>query len=287
MSNFLSQVSSGASQDGQRIVIAAVEKVGKTTLVANAPRALLIPMEVGYASVLTPKAPLITSYDDLFNLLDELRQSCQSGRCSFNSLSFDSATALEQLIHKKVLETDPDVVKAKLTKSQEPKNVTMESAHGGYGKAYNLANDYFGRFTRYCDDLARYGKLNIIITCHVFPSLIKDAAYGEYNSWDLLLHSPKNDKTYGKREMMTQWADMVGFLHEPLYIIKADKGQTITKGVSANQGRMLAVDRSPGWVAGNRYGLTGLIPIPQVNGWNSLAHAIYSNTGIDLYNRDV
>jgi hypothetical protein len=279
--SILGQVSSGGAPEGQRIVIAAVEKVGKTTLVANAPRALLIPLEMGYASIKTPKTPLITSYDDLFTLLDEIKAVTMAGKNEFLTLSFDSATALEQLIHKKVIATDPDVIKG------IGKNVTMETAHGGYGKAYNLANDYFSRFTRYCDELAKYGKLNIVITCHVFPSLVKDAAYGEYNSWDLLLHSPKNDKTYGKREMMTQWADMIGFLHEPLFVQKAEKGQTITKGISAGQGRVLAVDRTPGWVAGNRYGLTGLIPIPPVNGWNNLAHAIYTNCGIDVYNRDV
>ena len=282
MSNFLGQVSTGRPQDGQRIVIAAVEKVGKTTLVANAPRALLIPMEMGFASIKTPIAPLITSYDDLFLLLDEVKASVQKGSFQFQTLSFDSATALEALIHKKVIESDPDSIKKTV------KNITMESCHGGYGKGYQLANEQFARFTRYCDELAIYGKLNIVITCHVFPSLVKDAAYGEYNSWDLLLHSPKNDKTYGKREMMTQWADMVGFLHEPLFVMKNENNKsTFSKGVSANQGRVLAVDRQPGWVAGNRYGLSGVIPIPPVNGWNSLAHAIYTNTGIDVFNRDV
>ena len=279
---FLNQVTQGASNDGQRIVIAAVEKAGKTTLIANAPRALLVPMEMGYASIMTPKTPLITSYDDLFTLLDEIKMSIMAGRNQFMTLSFDSATALEQLIHKKVIETDPDVIK------KTNKNVTMESAHGGYGKAYNLANDYFSRFTRYCDELAKYGKINIVITCHVFSSIVRDAAYGEYYSWDLLLHSPKNEKTYGKREMITQWADMIGFLHEPLFVVKnEDAKSNFNRAVSANQGRVLAVSRTPGWVAGNRYGLQGLIPIPKENGWNHLAHAIYTNTGIDVYNKDV
>jgi len=285
--SILSNVSAGASSEGQRIIIAGVEGVGKSTLVANAPRALFVPMELGYASILTPKTPLLTTYDDVFTLLDEIKLSVQSNRNQFMTLSFDSATALERLIHTKVLETDPDVVKARLAKQPDPKNLTMETAHGGYGKAYNLANDYFSRFTRYCDELARYGKLNIVITCHVFPSLVKDSAYGEYNSWDLLLHSPKNDKTYGKRELITQWADMIGFLHEPLFVQKAEKGQSLVKGISANQGRVLAVDRTPGWVAKNRYGLTGTIPIPKENGWNSIANAIYNSSGIDLWNRDV
>jgi hypothetical protein len=219
--------------------------------------------------------------------MEELRNSCMRGTNIFQTLSLDSFTAIERLIHEFVISSDPDLVKARLNKTQEPKNLTMETCHGGYGKGYALANLQFEMLLSRFDELARNAKINIVGTCHVFPSVVKDAAYGEYNSWDLLLHSPKNDKTYGKREMLTQWVDMLGFLHEPLFVMKQEKGQTLSKGVSANQGRMLAVDRTPGWVAGNRYGLTGLIPIPEKNGWNSIAHAIYESKGIDLWNRDV
>ena len=44
-------------------------------------------------------------------------------------------------------------------------------------------------------------------------------------------------------------------------------------------------ERTPSWVAGNRYGLTGTIAIPPNGGWNAIAHAIYQAKGIDLYNR--
>lgn len=280
--SILSNVSTGRSNFGQRIIIASVEGGGKTTLAANAPRSLFIPMEMGYKSVTTSKTPDINSYDDLFILLDEIRAACQKGNFPFQTLSFDSATALERLIHAKIIAEDDRVKKG------VEKHPTMESVHGGYGKAYQLSNDYFSRFTNYCDQFVRYACLNIVITCHTFPSLVRDAAYGEYYSWDLLLHSPKNDKNYGKRELATQWADIIGFLHEPMFVSKAD-GQTMTRAVSAGQGRVLAIERAPGYVAKNRYGVTGnaaLIPIPPTNGWNALAHTIYGATGIDVYNRD-
>jgi hypothetical protein len=120
---------------------------------------------------------------------------------------------------------------------------------------------------------------------------LTDPAYGEYDSWDLLLHSPKNNKTYGKREMLTQWADLVGFLHEPLFITKGE-GETLQRGQSKNLGRVLGVSRTPGYVAGNRYGLTGEIPVPDParnqygTAWNALAQAVFNAKGIDLFNRD-
>jgi hypothetical protein len=159
----------------------------------------------------------------------------------------------------------------------------MESALGGYGKAYQLANQYFDDFLKKCDILAVHFGINIVVTCHVFAAKVVDPTVGEYDSWDLLMHSPKNQKTYGKREMITQWADVVGFLHEPMFIIEGDK---VNKGVSANKGRVLGVSRTPSYVAGNRFGLIGEIPIPQQQGWNHLANAIYQSCGVDVFNRD-
>jgi hypothetical protein len=68
---------------------------------------------------------------------------------------------------------------------------------------------------------------------HVFAAKMIDPAFGEFDSWDLLLHSPKNNKNYGKREMLTQWADLVGFLHEPFFITKGDQIQQASRSTKA------------------------------------------------------
>jgi hypothetical protein len=277
--SMLSQVSTGSANVGVRVVIAAQEGLGKTTLACSTPRALLIPMEMGAGVIVVRKTPMVTEWHQLIGLMDEILRGAQSGTLVYRSLVFDSATALERIIHAEVIRSDP---------AHKPNNktgLTMETSHGGYGKAYAVGNDLFDQFTRRCDELAVHGGINIILTCHVFASKVLDPANGEYNSWDLLLHSPKNEKTYGKRELITQWADIVGFLHEPMFVTKA-KDETLARAISANQGRVLAVDRTPSWVAKNRYGLSGVIPIPKLSGWNAVAHAIYANTGIDTFNRD-
>ena len=282
MSSILGAVSTGASQAGQRIVIAGPEKIGKTTLACGAPGALLVPMEMGYGAMKVPHTPLLENWESIEQLCLELLDAAKKGRIARgSSVIWDSGTALERAIHDKCLRLDPSY------KAGNATGLTMEAALGGYGKAYNVANDLFGRWTRYQDELAKYGGINCIVTCHVFASKVLDPAHGEYSSWDLLLHSPKNEKTYGKREFMTQWADMVGFLHEPYFVQKAEQGAQLNRAVASGQGRQLAVDRQPGWVAGNRYGMTGLVSIPAQHGWNYLADAIYKASGIDLYNRSL
>lgn len=279
MASILGSVEVGTRQVGQRIVIAAQEKVGKTTLAIGAPGALLVPLEIGYAGFNVPKTPMLTSFDQCIQLLNEIGQAAYNKQPVPRSIVWDGATALERLIHNAVLQSDNNFGKSKGT-------LTMEAAHGGYGKAYSIANEKFSEFTRLCDALAYSFGINTIMTCHVFASRVVDPNSGEFDVWDLLLHSPKNNKNYGKREMMTQWADMIGFLYEPVHVIINDK-QQVQRAVTTNRGRVLGVDRTPSYVGGNRYRMQGEIPIPLQAGWNYLADAIYKSYGIDLYNRDL
>lgn len=277
--SILGAVTSGRPTQGQRIVIAGIEKVGKTSLACDAPRAMLVQLEVGGVSASVPKTPLLTNFGQVRQFLGEVKTEAQAGRFQAKTLVWDTATALERLID---LQTIADDNKGKQS---------METAHGGYGKAYAYANGLFGEFMKECDELAQYAGINHIFTCHVFPAKQVDPAFGEYDQWDLLLHSPKNNKTYGKREMLTQWADLIGFLHEPMFITKGE-GEALSRGQSKNLGRVLGVSRTPGYVAGNRYGLTGECPIPDPTrnkfgvSWNVLAQAIYDSKGIDVFNRD-
>ncbi len=276
MGSILAKIGHSSKASGIRAVLSGVEKIGKTTLACSAPKPLLIPLEQGYSGVSVECVPMLTDYESVMQLMEEIIYYAEKGQFPYRTLVFDSCTALERLIHDRVLQTDPAYAKGNL------KALTMESALGGYGKAYQYANELFDNFLKKCDVLVDKFAVNIVLTCHVFVSRMVDPTAGEYDSFDLLLHSPKNQKTYGKREMITQWADLIGFLHEPILV---SEGKVLNKAFSANQGRILGVSRTPGYVAGNRYGLIQELPIPSENGWNQIAHAIYTSKGLDFYNR--
>ena len=263
--------------EGSRFVIAGQEKLGKTTLVAGAPRALFVPLEIGYRTVKVQKTPMIQKYQEFIGLLNDIENGCKSGQFPFQSLVVDSLTALERMIHTHIV--DMETFGRKGTKG-----VTMETAMGGYGKAYVQANDLYSEVLNTFDRLAVNHGINIVVTCHVFASQVNDPQHGQYDSWDLLLHTPKDQKRYGKRELTTQWADFIGFLFEPLHVTETNG---VRKGISAQKGRLLGVSRTPSYVAGNRFGLEGEIVIPKEFGWNALAKSIYDVCGIDFYNREV
>jgi len=275
--SFLQQVTRGPSRAGIRVVVAGLEKMGKSTFCAGAPGVLLVPLEVGYAGLTCDKTPMIQTYEDFMLFLQEVTTMAQRGQFAYRTIAFDSATALERMIHDYVLRID----------TAKTKTSTMESAHGGYGKAYTLSNTIFDTVLKTLDQLAVYAGINTVFTCHVFSNKVSDPTAGEYDSWDLLLHSPKNSKTYGKRELMTQWADVIGFLYEPVFLISSDDKKGMTRATSQNKGRMLALSRTPSYTAGNRFGIMGevALPTPPNNAWNAFAHALYTTCGIDLYTR--
>ncbi len=278
MNSILAGVTSGPAKSGLRIVLAAQEKMGKTTLCAGAPGVLLVPLEVGFAGVDVPKTPMLQSLAEVTTLIDEITYYAQRGQFPYKTIAFDSATALERMIHMAVIARDP------LSSNSGKKMITMDSSHGGYGKGYNLANEEFDTILQKLDVLAVNAGINIIFTCHVFSSKVMDPTAGEYDSWDLLLHSPKNNKTYGKRERITQWADVIGFIYDPIFVTEGDK---MSKAMSQNKGRVIGLSRSPGYVAGNRFGIQGeiQIPAPPENGWNLFANELYKAKGIDIFNR--
>lgn len=287
----LDSIRTGTKQVGARIVISGQEKIGKTTLACGAPGALLVPLEMGFGSIGVAKTKQIERFDELKSTLLDMKARAQQGQFPYRSIILDTATAAERGIHTKTIEGDKE------WRPGNPKGVNMETALGGYGKAYQTANEYFGELLSICDELAFYGGINIIWTAHVFAAKMIDPAFGEFDAWELLLHSPRNNKNYGKREMLTQWADLVGFLHEPFFITKGDQIQQAT---TLNQGRVIGVERKPAYVAGNRFGIVGTVPIPTAppgtpsaqiatHSWNQLANAVHVATGgqIDLFNRDV
>lgn len=276
--SLLNSITTGVSSTGIRMVIAGQEKMGKTTFSCSAPLPLLIPMEVGFSGVNVAKVPIIQTYEELLQLITDITSYAQQGQFPYKTLTFDSVTALERLIHNYVLRLDPS------SKGGTNKSVTMESTQGGFGKGYTMANTLFEQFLQSLDKLAVHAGINIIFTAHVFSSRVTDPTVGEYDSWDLLIHSPKNNKTYGKREILTQWADIIGFLYEPIFLIEKDGS---SRGISQNKGRVLAVSRTPSYIAGNRYELNGelAIPAPPTNGWNILAEALHKSKGIDVYTR--
>lgn len=270
-------------QGGVRVAFYAQEKMGKTTLGAQAPKPLFVPLEVGFVGVKPiieqrggSIMPQIQKWEDFDGLITEIAQACNAKQFPFKSIVIDSATAVERLINDFVIRSDVKY------KPGNPENVTMESAMGSYGKAYVYARDKFQDLLNKFDYLANNFNINIVFTAHAFAAKNIDPTVGEYDQWEVLLHSPKNQKTYGNRELFKQWLDAVCFIYEP-FCINAQEGVSV--GISLNKGRVLGFSQTPNYIAGNRFGLNCEIDLPLVDGWQHFAKTIFDSSQINLSNQ--
>lgn len=286
--SYLATMVKTPKQDGKVIVIAGDEGRGKSTLLAGAPNRLYVPTEIGGAR--PNSLPLVTTWETITGLVDELITTAKAGNPIPDSIAWDSATAMERLLFDFTVRNDPDALSGKKLAAK----LTMETSHGGYGKAYAWARDRFAEFLNKCDLLSINVGTHHIFACHTFTERVVDPTVGEYDMTQLLLHSPRNNKTYGLREFLTQRADMIGLLRTPILV---SKGEKFNQALDAGQGRVLSVDKQPSFTAKNRFSLVEDIPMVydrslsdgdnSKNLWNNLAAAIFKGSGetVDLFNR--
>ena len=282
--SLLDHITDSPPVEGQRIAIYGQEKMGKTTLACDSPNALLVPLEDGHAGIHVRSLPRLTHWEHVQQLMVDLDAGVADGTIGAGTtLVWDSVTALERMMQDYTLRTSPGYDSTK---------DSMNSVHGGYGKGWGILTANFVGWLNHLDRLKKFG-INHVLICHAITLEVQDPAYGVFHQHDVALYSPKSSKSSGPREALVQWADMLGFIHEPMFISKTERGQGANKetilaqGISQGKGRVLEIERTPAWVAGNRYHLTEQIQIPADGGWNYLAAAIHTGTGgkIDVYKR--
>lgn len=228
-----------------RMLIHGPEKVGKSTFGAEAPAPIFIRTEDGLNGIDAEAFPLAQSYQDVYDALAAL---CAEQH-EYRSVVVDSADWLERLIHGKVLDTDPDGKK------------TMEAAHGGYGKAYQVALTYWREVLGALDYLNKEKGMIVIVICHSVVVQFNDPEHEPYDRYEMKLHQPK--KQTGARDMLCEWADVIGFAQRKIFVSKKDSasGDKVARGVNAGESNKLHLVGSPAFVAGNRYSLPAEIDL--------------------------
>jgi len=249
-----------------RILIHGPEKVGKSTFFAGgmvngvqhpgAPNPIYIRTEDGLNGIDTSAFPLAETFQEVLDALTVLATE----QHDFQTVVLDSADWLERLIHAKVCADD---------------NVrSIELAGGGYGKGYALALNHWREFLRALDYLNKERGMIVGIICHSVVVPFNDPEHEPYDRFEMKLHQPK--KGTGGRDLLLEWADVVGFAQRKIFISKRDaaSGTKIARGANSGESNKLHLVGSPAYVAGNRYSLPPTIDL----NWQAFADAIAAAT---------
>jgi hypothetical protein len=250
-------------------VIFGPEKVGKSTFFAgglvngqvqaSAPKPVFIRTEDGLNGLDVDAFPLAESYQQVREALTALAQE----QHDYQTVVIDSADWLERLIHQHTIDTcTTDVRGIK----------TMESAHGGYGKAYAIALSYWREVLSGLDYLNKQRGMVIGVICHSTVITVNDPFLPEpIDKWETKLHKP--NKGTGARDLLSEWADVIGFAQRETFVSRktTTDGKQVTRGTAPiGTSNKLHLVGSPGVVAGNRYSLPPVIDLS----WTSFADAL-------------
>ncbi len=241
----MTQLISGIEREPFVAVGYGVPGVGKTTLGAGAPGAVLVGPERN-KSAKALKFPQTQSHDQLMQYLHEIEQG-KHDRMKIKTVVVDSIDMHEKVIWKEITGSEP--------------GKTMATARKGFGKAYE---ESFMRLTEvrdHLDSITKRKEFNIFVLGHSVKTKFSDPILAiEYDTYEMCLHQTKRKD---HNAIFTDWASMVLFLNWRSYA--TEEGNFAT---SMGKREIRTEDR-PSHLAKNRYNLPETIEMDMVNPENT------------------
>jgi hypothetical protein len=213
-----------------RAVIYGTEGIGKSTLAAAFPAAVMLDTEEGTHHLDCARIP-IKSWEQLRSDVAEI-----GGKPSeFRTVVIDTADWAERLLIEHLL--------------KENKWAIIESA--GYGKGFTVLSETFGRFLTQCDALIGVG-LNVVFVAHsktqkTSPPDMPDG----FDRYELKLEK----KT---APILKEWCDLLAFCNYKTNVVEGSDGR---KKARDGKRRVIHVERAAAFDAKNRYGLDAELPM--------------------------
>lgn len=234
-----------------RMLIHGYQGVGKSSFFSEAKGCIFIQTEDGLNGIDAEAFPLSKSFSDVIEQLDTLITQDHK----YKSVWIDSADWLERLIHQSVC-ADQNVS-------------NIEKAFGGYGKGYLEALNLWGQILSGLDILNKQKGMFVGLTCHSRMQHIEDPEADEgYDCYRLKLHSPKSGN--GSLEMLSEWADVIGFIKIKYQIGASEVAKSeVKKMKNVAQNRVLCLNPAAAYAAKNRYSLQNEVELIKGEGWKS------------------
>lgn len=217
----------GVVQRPLRVVVYGPEGIGKSTLAASSPGAIIIDTEGGTDQLPVARLPKPPSWSVL---LDEARAVAEDpSLCS--TLVVDTLDAAEQLCVEHVCS------------HAQPKKTSIEG--WGYGKGYVILKEEFAKLLRVLDHVVEAG-VNVVCVSHsTLRKFERPDELGAYDRFEMKL-------TKHVAPLVKEWCDLLLFADYQTYVTTDESGG---HAKASGGKRVLRTTHSPSWDAKNRLGL--------------------------------
>jgi AAA domain len=258
----LAAVTGGTRRLPTRLFVYAHEKWGKTSLAAFAPRPVFLMTrgETGLETLLAAgRLPATDHFRDPAADWADVRHAVRvltDEEHSFGTLVLDTANGAERLCLEAVCREQFD---------------NSWPAFDAYGRGVSAAQGEWVKLLDALDRLREARRMAVILLAHARVQAFRNPAGNDYDRYQPDLTRPVWSVTH-------KWADVIAFgsfqTHEKP---TGEKGKVKATG---GQQRVLHLERSAAWDAGNRYGLPAALGCgggAQV-AWDALAKALAACT---------
>lgn len=251
----LGQVQRGRLKLPHRHLFYGPEKIGKSSLAADAPAPIFLDVEGGSVELEVARYPFRDGegghvphgYDDVLGAIDDLL----TAQHSYETLVIDTIDALEALIH------------AHVCKANGKANIEAF----GYGKGYKVALTEMRVLLSRLDAIRARG-MQVILLGHSLVKTFKNPEGEDFDRYQLCMHDLTAAEVKG-------WCDVIGFMRfdgGAAKLVGDDSKAARARGWSTGR-RLIHLAREAAWDAGSRLSLPAEIELGVANPWAPFAAA--------------
>ena len=224
------QITKGIQKTAVRAVIYGTEGIGKSTLAAALPDALILDTEDGTKQLDVARA-LVLDWRAAESAIRELISDAQG----FRTIVIDSADWLEKSIVDHMCRM----------------NGKKSIEDFGFGKGYTMIAERITGFLAECDKLIAKG-INVVFVAHSAVRKVSppDQTDG-YDRYELKL-------TKQSAPILKEWSDLLLFCNYKIQLVEGTDGRTKAQG---SKERVMYASRTAAWDAKNRFGLADELPM--------------------------
>lgn len=211
-----------------RVVIYGVEGCGKTTLVSQINKPLIIDTEKGSSHVECDRVEA-KEWRDIKQIYMEVLSFQKRGELEYNTIVIDSIERCETMLAEYICRA----------------NSKDGIEDFGYGKGWNILKEHFSKFLGGLDALSEAG-LDLVIVGHSEVKRTHDPLIGEYDRHEIRL-------TKQNAPVLREWADEVWFMRYQT-LLKPSEGFSKAMAVGGKD-RVLCCQHNAAFDAKSRAGL--------------------------------